>query len=244
MKRLTYFIMRNVVLKKVVLICVASLSIMSCKRSTDEVWNDTQSAGRHVSRGAKTLGGKHGESREIKSKEEFAGAGSAAGSDFVGLDDEGQGQNIQVKDGDSLPQARETPGELGSAIPGIDAFKDPATDPALAEIFKHLHFDYNSSLVKSDEDLSTIQKAAEFLKARPNMYLFVEGHCDKRGPAAYNLALGANRANSVRNLLAKEGVDPERIFTISYGKDRQFADGDTEEFFRINRRAQFRIWER
>ena len=76
------------------------------------------------------------------------------------------------------------------------------------------------------------------------MYLFVEGHCDKRGPQAYNFALGANRANSVRALLVKEGVNADHIFTVSYGKERPLADGDGEEFFRVNRRGQFKVYER
>jgi len=219
-----------------------SVATPSCQRSSDEVYNDTQSAGKHVSRGIKTLGGKHGESRAVKSRGEFA-ATDTRSDDFVSMDDNGA-QNLSIKDGDNLAQSRNTPGELGSGIPGIDAFKNPSDDPELAAIFQNVLFEYNSSLIKGDDNLNTVQKIAEYMRAHPNVYIFVEGHCDKRGPAAYNLALGANRANSVRNCIAKEGVNPDNIFTISYGKERQIADGDTEEFFRLNRRAQFRIWER
>lgn len=212
--------------------------LVGCKRTSTDVWNDTKSAGRHISRGVNTLGGKHGDSRQINSAEEFAQS-EAMKNEYLGFDDD-----ASLKVTDDLAQAKETPGDLGSSIPGIDAFMDPASNPALAGVFKNVHFEYNSSLIQAEEDLFVVQKIAEYLKSHPNMYLFVEGHCDKRGPQAYNFALGANRANSVRSLLAKEGVNPDHIFTVSYGKERPLAEGDSEEFFRVNRRAQFKVFER
>lgn len=217
------------------LFALASFSTVACRRSSDEVWSDTRSAGRHVKRGVGTLGGKHGESRMVKSSSDFNG--EAKNDDFVSIDPD-------AKNASGLPQPKESPGDLGSSIPAIDAFKDPAQDPALAPIFKHIHFDYNSSLIGGDENLSTAQKIASFMKNHPNMYVFVEGHCDKRGPTAYNYALGANRAASIRELLAKEGVNAEHLFTISYGKDKPIAEGDTEESYFVNRRGQFRVWEK
>jgi peptidoglycan-associated lipoprotein len=221
-----------------ILITCFSLST-SCRRSSDDVWNDTKSAGRHVKRGVKTLGGKHGESRQVNTTQDFGA--DAKNDDFVALGGD-KGQNININD-ESLPQAKETPGELGSKLPGIEGFRDPLEDPKLAPIFQHIHFDYNSSLVKSDENFGVITKIADYLKKNKSTYIFVEGHCDKRGPAAYNMALGANRANAVRNMLAKEGVDSEHVFTISYGKEKPLAEGDTEDAYRVNRRAQFRIYE-
>jgi len=211
----------------------------SCHRSSDEVWSDSKSAGRHVKRGINTLGGKHGESRQVRSSSEFSGDRN---DDFVSLDNDSKNQNIHAND-DVLPQPKEGPGELGSRIPGIDGFRDPLQDARLAPIFQHIHFEYNSSLIKGDENLAALHKIAEYLKKNSGTYIFVEGHCDKRGPAAYNLALGANRANSIRTLLAKDGVDAEHVFTISYGKERPIAEGDNEESYRQNRRVQFRIYD-
>lgn len=223
---------------------VAGMISTSCQRSSDEVVCDTKSAGRHVQRGINTLGGKHGESRELRSSDDFDGTASKnGGDDFVSLETD-RTPNLHVRDSDQTSQPRETPGELGSQIPGIDAFKDPSLDPELAAIFQNMHFDYNNSLVKGDENLAIAQKIADYLKGHPNVYIFVEGHCDKRGPAAYNLALGANRSNAVRNLLITEGADQEHIFTVSYGKERPLVEGDGEEFYKLNRRAQFRIYER
>lgn len=216
----------------------------SCSRTPSDVWQDSKSAGRHVGRGIDTLGGKHGESRQIRSNEEFDGAsvstvGKQSNDDFIALED--SRQEFQVSE--QAAQSSIAPGELGSPIPGIDGFKDPSEVPEYAALFKHIHFDYNSSLIKGNETLEMVQRIALFLQSHPNVYVFVEGHCDKRGPAAYNYALGANRANAVRNLLIQEGANPDRIFTVSYGKDRLFVDGETEESHQLNRRCQFKIFE-
>lgn len=216
----------------------------SCQRSSDDVWNDTQSAGRHVARGVKTAFGYHGESREVNSPDEFDSASATNApnnqAEYLSFEDE----SMRIGSPDSIQQARETPGESGSSIPGIEAFKDPALDPELAEIFKHVHFDYNSSLVKGDDNMAIIVQMSDWMKNHPNVYVFIEGHCDKRGPAAYNFALGANRSNAVRNMLIKEGVVYDRVFTVSYGKERPLVEGDGEEIWLVNRRAQFKIYEK
>lgn len=229
----------------VMLSLIALASTVSCQRSSDEVWNDTQSAGRHVSRGVKTLAGFHGESRQIGSRDEFSEGDVQPGTaprDYVGFDDD---PNLGMRVGEGEPlQPRETPGEDGSSIPGIEAFKDPALDPELAETFRNVQFEYNSSLIKGEENLGIIAAVADWLKTHPNTYIFVEGHCDNRGPAAYNFALGANRSNAVRNLLIKEGVVYDHVFTISYGKERPLIEGDGEEIWRVNRRGQFKVYEK
>jgi peptidoglycan-associated lipoprotein len=219
------------------------LAASSCTRSSDDVWNDTQSAGRHMSRGVKTLCGFHGESRQINSNDEFDPAADvqmSPKSDFIGFDDASQ---MRVGDEEIL-QPKETPGEDGSLIPGIDAFKNPELDPTLADLFRHVHFEFNSSLIKGDENIAVVASIADWLKNRPGVYVFIEGHCDSRGPAAYNFALGANRSNAVRNMLIQEGVDHDHIFTISYGKERPLVEGEGEEIWQRNRRAQFKIYER
>ena len=214
------------------------------QRSSDDVWNDTQSAGRHVARGVKTLAGFHGESRQINDRGEFTGDDVQPGArgDYEGFEDDPNLQ-LRVSEGQAL-QPRETPGEDGSSIPGIEAFKDPALDPELAELFRNVHFEYNSSLIKGDENLTIIANVADWLKSHPKVYIFVEGHCDNRGPAAYNFALGANHSNAVRNLLIKEGVVYDHVFTISYGKERPLREGDDEEIWRVNRRGQFKVYEK
>lgn len=263
----------------------AVLSLQSCRRNSNDVWEDTKSAGRHVQRGVRALGGKHGDSRQIQSRD-----------DFECIEDEncypeGNFQDSDYQDGSSAPQdntysqdyyspadsytisqdsygsnedfvplqdpnnelavadmmarpPRETPGERGSSIPGIQAFRDPSTNPQLAGIFRPIYFDYNSDLVKGPQNLQIVHNIADFLRTHPNMYVFIEGHTDERGPQAYNLALGARRANAVRNLVVNEGINPDRLFTISYGKERPVILERHEEGWAKNRRDEFKIYER
>jgi len=114
----------------------------------------------------------------------------------------------------------------------------------LSAVFEHIHFPYDSEKIQGQQNLQAIQAIASYMKRHPNTYVFIEGHCDERGPQAYNLALGTRRANSVRTILVAEGVDPERLFTVSYGKERPLVQGHDDEAWRINRRAQFKIYER
>ncbi len=73
------------------------------------------------------------------------------------------------------------------------------------------------------------------------MQFLIEGHCDERGTAEYNLALGDRRANAAREYLAALGVDASRVRTVSYGKERPFCTASTEECYQQNRRAHFLI---
>lgn len=264
----------------------AVFSLQSCRRSSNDVWEDTKSAGRHMQRGVRALGGKHGDSRQIRCRDDFeciedencypegnfqdsnyqdsystsqdntytpqdyySPADSytisqdsyESNADFVPLQD--PNNELAVADIMARPP-RETPGEQGSSIPGIQAFRDPSTNPQLAGIFRPIYFDYNSDLVKGPQNLQIVHNIADFLRTHPNMYAFIEGHTDERGPQAYNLALGARRANAVRNLLINEGINPDRLFTISYGKERPVILEHHEEGWAKNRRDEFKIYER
>ncbi len=234
-------------LKIVSLVVLLTLTV-ACQRSSDDVWNDTKTAGRQVGRGVSTLGGKGGDSRQVQSPEDFAADGSPNNAnsrpdDFIGFDDESQDGKLRLSGSQNVAQPRETPGEAGSSIPGIEAFRDPAQDPSLAPIFEHIHFDYNSSMIKNDQNLAILQKISDYLRSHPSVYLFIEGHCDTRGPAAYNFALGANRANEIRTMLIRDGISADRLFTVSYGKERLLFQEDGDEFHQLNRRGQFKIWE-
>lgn len=219
-----------------------------CQRSTDDVWNDTKTAGRHMGRGVGALGGKQGTSRQITDGVEFGDNAPMAltkgRNEFIPFGGEDQGDLFAVGDAEVIPAPKDTPGDIGSSIPGIEGFRDPALDPELAPIFEHIHFDYNAALIKGDENLRIVHNIATYLKSHPNVYVFVEGHCDKRGSAAYNFALGANRANAVRTELIQEGISPDRLFTTSYGKEKPLFEEDGEEFHRLNRRVQFKVYER
>jgi peptidoglycan-associated lipoprotein len=84
---------------------------------------------------------------------------------------------------------------------------------------------------------ATVEKQAQWLKTYPNVTVMVEGHCDERGTREYNLALGEKRATTVRNYLIANGVAPNRIQTISYGKERPAVLGSDETAWAQNRRS-------
>lgn len=123
----------------------------------------------------------------------------------------------------------------------------PMSDPNLRkdwprdhEIFKAytVHFDYDSSVVKSGEK-SHVKAVADYLKANSADAVEIEGHCDERGTEEYNRSLGDRRALALREALAAMGVDPMRVDTISYGKDRPVDTGKSEAAHRKNRRGEF-----
>ena len=88
-----------------------------------------------------------------------------------------------------------------------------------------------------DEDRHTLSRQASWLAQYPDVTVTIEGHCDERGTRDYNLALGERRANAAKNFLAASGVSPDRMRTISYGKERPEAMGSDEQAWALNRRA-------
>ena len=69
--------------------------------------------------------------------------------------------------------------------------------------------------------------------------IIIEGHCDERGTNEYNLALGERRANSAKDYIVNLGVEPSRLKTVSYGEEKPFAEGHSEDAWAQNRRAHF-----
>jgi len=110
--------------------------------------------------------------------------------------------------------------------------------PALPESFSDVFFGYDSFEL-SPEAASSATALGTFLKAHPQMKVLLSGYCDERGSAEYNLTLGQNRADSVQNLLVADGIKPDRIRTISFGKEKQFCDVAAESCWHLNRRVQF-----
>lgn len=230
-------------LRIIALVFASAFLLAGCCREKDDFWDDTRTASRHMKRGFCSLGGKNGDSRAVYRKEEFMPSDDGyMEEEFIPLEDYRNSDQLTMSE--MVPQPREIPGDPNSSLPGIASFRDPNLDPRFAGIFRTVHFDYNSCLVQGYEDLNSIGNIAYYLKQHPEAYLFIEGHCDERGPEAYNLALGARRSNSVRNLLVHEGVHPDHLFTISYGKERPLVYEHHEEAWRQNRRVEFRIYER
>src|SRR3989454_11298977 len=103
-------------------------------------------------------------------------------------------------------------------------------------------FDYDKSTIR-DDARSTLTANADALKRIlndfPSATVTIEGHCDERGSAEYNLGLGDRRANTVKEFLIHQGVDQSTINTISYGEEHPVCKDATEECYQKNRRGAF-----
>ena len=99
-----------------------------------------------------------------------------------------------------------------------------------------VYFDFDRYDVRSDAT-GLLDAQAGWLKRYPAVQVRIEGNCDERGTREYNLALGARRANAVRDYLASHGVDPGRITTVSYGKEKPIDAGSGDEADAHNRNA-------
>ena len=106
---------------------------------------------------------------------------------------------------------------------------DPATNPKV-------YFAFDSSAI-SDEARNNLLGQSLYLKNNETQKILIEGHCDERGTAEYNLALGARRASAAKSVIVKDGVDAKRIDTISYGKERPAVAGSGESVWKWNRNA-------
>jgi peptidoglycan-associated lipoprotein len=103
------------------------------------------------------------------------------------------------------------------------------------ELGGSVFFGFDSSVINADSE-RTIGRWAEWMQAYPQVSVTIAGHCDERGTREYNLALGERRANAAKNYLVALGIDPSRIATISYGKERPAVEGHTEAAWAQNRR--------
>ena len=146
--------------------------------------------------------------------------------------------------GGTLPPggAMDTGAGVGTQTGGIpvasaDSFDNMTEDRAALAAYT-IHFAYDSAAIKSSEQAS-LQSVASALSSDANAKLLIEGNCDERGTEEYNRSLGERRALALREALAKNGIDPARIRTISYGKDKPADPGHDESAWSKNRRGEF-----
>ncbi|MGC2271726.1 MAG: peptidoglycan-associated lipoprotein Pal [Candidatus Sulfotelmatobacter sp.] len=118
------------------------------------------------------------------------------------------------------------------------ATPSPTDEDLFGENIKDVYFDFNKSDIRADQQ-AAVQSDAQFLTQHSNISFTIEGHCDDRGSTEYNLALGDQRASSVKNALTAAGVDASHIKTISYGKEKPFCLEDNEACWQQNRRDHF-----
>ena len=106
----------------------------------------------------------------------------------------------------------------------------------IVNVGDRVFFGYDSSDLDSDA-LELLQDQVAWLKQNSNVSVTIEGHCDERGTREYNLALGEKRAQSVKNYLIGLGINPDRVSTISYGKERPAVVGSNDGAWSQNRRS-------
>jgi len=99
-----------------------------------------------------------------------------------------------------------------------------------------IYFDFDRYNIDAQDQVA-LSKQAQWLLTYTGKQATIEGHCDERGTREYNLALGERRANATKNYLVGLGVNPSRLNTISYGKERPIALGSNEAAWARNRRA-------
>jgi peptidoglycan-associated lipoprotein len=107
-----------------------------------------------------------------------------------------------------------------------------AVEAGLQDVF----FGYDQWTL-TDAGIEALNHDAAYLKDHPGAMLKIEGHCDERGTADYNLVLGDKRAKAARNYLAEVGVNPKQVAIVSYGKARPFCFERVESCYQQNRRG-------
>ncbi|MBI2341137.1 MAG: peptidoglycan-associated lipoprotein Pal [Deltaproteobacteria bacterium] len=118
------------------------------------------------------------------------------------------------------------------------ARKSTKTAGGAASGLQRVHFDFDKYSIKSEYE-GTLKSNAGWLQNSKKAVVVIEGHCDERGTAEYNIALGDRRAKSAKNYLTNLGIDDKRLSTISYGEEKPLASCHEESCWWQNRRADF-----
>ncbi|MBC7421719.1 MAG: OmpA family protein [Bdellovibrio sp.] len=117
-------------------------------------------------------------------------------------------------------------------------FSATGSDSGSIEGLQTVHFDYDKSTLPAVEK-EKLNGNVAWLKKNPSSKMLIEGHCDQRGSTEYNLSLGERRANAVKQMIVKMGISDSRVSTVSFGKEKLLANGESESDMAQNRRANF-----
>ena len=164
----------------------------------------------------------------------------------------GCGKKEMVKSTDGAPGAEmSTPSSAETQAGGQITSETLGTQTAMAEAqagvaatmekpseFQDIHFDFDQSFIREDAR-PTLRTVADYLKANPAASILIEGHCDERGTAEYNIALGERRAESTKSYLVSLGVKAGALSTVSFGEEKPLDPGHDEAAWAKNRRAHF-----
>ncbi len=136
-----------------------------------------------------------------------------------------------------VKQAPPAPVVVAPATPPAAAPGVAVTEEKLSQ-FDDVRFDFDKSEVKED-GRKTCGVVADYMKKHPQAKMLIEGNCDERGTAEYNMALGERRATAVMTYLVSLGVPKAALSTVSFGKEKPLDPGHDEAAWAKNRRAHF-----
>jgi peptidoglycan-associated lipoprotein len=133
------------------------------------------------------------------------------------------------------PPPAQGPGPMNGPGPiGMSQFPPGSQQDLAATAGDRVFFAYDRSDITGEGE-QILHRQAEWLRRYPNVAVTIEGHCDERGTREYNLALGERRAQAAKHVLVALGIPPDRIRTISYGKERPIVVGSDEQAYAQNR---------
>ena len=158
-----------------------------------------------------------------------ADASGSGSSDSSGVSDTVASTELSTGDAALLEELINTPLGGPSIEPG-------SQEDLIVNVGDRVFFAYNSAELDSDAQ-QLLHEQAAWLKQHSNLSITIEGHCDERGTREYNLALGEQRAQAVKNWFILLGVDSSRLSTISFGKERPAVIGSNDEAWSQNRRS-------
>lgn len=125
---------------------------------------------------------------------------------------------------------------LGSSDADFRSLQGPYASTATAGQNESFYFDFNQNVVKQMY-LADLQIHATYLTANPNVKVKLQGNTDARGSREYNIGLGWRRADAVAKVLEMDGVPKRQIQEVSYGSEKPFATGTTDQDYQLNRRV-------
>lgn len=135
-------------------------------------------------------------------------------------------------------------GEVGSAdVSGLATRPEGDLNILTSVKYDAVIFDYDSAQIRESER-TKLDAVADYLKKNAGVGLIIEGNCDERGSAEYNLALGERRALAARAYLIGLGIDGANLQTKSYGEERPVNPGHDESAWKLNRRDEFVFFKR
>ncbi len=150
--------------------------------------------------------------------------------------EEGASTGTGAQSGGASTTSSSASGSGTGSMASASAIRDGSPQDFVINVGDRVFFGLDKSSIRADQR-PQLEKQAAWLKKFPATRISIEGHADERGTREYNLALGERRANSARDFLVALGVNPGRIKTVSFGKERPVALAHDETSWRQNRRS-------